>query len=304
MKDTLSLPLLIGTALVVTALWGFNFVVIAVGVREVPPLLLACLRFTLAAVPAVFFVRRPKVGWRLLVGYGLFLGVGEFGLLFTAIRWGAPAGLSSVILQSQAFFTALLAVAFFGERFRWHHAVGLVVSGAGLALMGWTKTPKGGLTMPLSALVLLILAALMWAAANLLTKKMGRVDTLGLMVWSSLVPPLPLLAMSWGFEGGGAVLTALRHLGWLSLGAIAYLAFLSTLVGYGLWNWLIVKKGASAVAPFSLLVPVFGISSAWLVLGETLTASHLAAVGLILGGLAVHVFGGRVAMESLFQRAK
>ena len=304
MKDTLSLPLLVGTALVVTALWGFNFVVISVGVREVPPLLLACLRFVLAAFPAIFFVRRPKVNWRLLIAYGLFLGVGQFGCLFTAIRWGAPAGLSSVILQSQAFFTALLAVAFFGERFRWHHAVGLVVSGAGLALMGWTKTAKGALTVPWPALVLLILAALMWAAANLLTKKMGRIDTLGLMVWSSLVPPLPLFALSWGLDGGPAVLTALRHLGWLSLGAIAYLAFLSTLVGYGLWNWLIVKKGASAVAPFSLLVPVFGISSAWLVLGETLTPTHLAAAGLILGGLAVHVFGGRVAMNARFQRAK
>jgi len=304
MKDALPLPLLIGTAFVVTALWGFNFVVIAVGVREIPPLLLACLRFVLAAFPAIFFVRRPKVSWRLLIAYGLFLGVGQFGCLFTAIRWGAPAGLSSVILQSQAFFTALLAVAFFGESFRWHHAVGLVVSGTGLVLMGWAKTPKGGLSMPLSALVLLLLAAFMWAAANLLTKKMGRVDTLGLMVWSSLVPPLPLFALSWAFDGGGAVLTALRHLGWVSLGAIAYLAFLSTLVGYGLWNWLIVKKGASAVAPFSLLVPVFGISSAWLVLGETLTPSHLVAAGLILGGLAVHVIGGRVAMEALFQRAK
>jgi O-acetylserine/cysteine efflux transporter len=304
MKDTLSLPLLVGTALLVTALWGFNFVVIAVGVREVPPLLLACLRFVVAAVPAVFFVRRPKVDWRLLVSYGLFLGVGEFGLLFLAIRWGAPAGLSSIILQSQAFFTALLAVAFFGESFRWHHALGLVVSGAGLVLMGWARTPKGGLTMPLSALVLLLLAALMWAAANLLTKKMGRVDALGLMVWSSLVPPLPLFALSWGVDGGGAVLAALRHLGWLSLGSIAYLAYLSTLVGYGLWTWLIVKKGASAVAPFSLLVPVFGISSAWLVLGETLTPSHLAAAGLILAGLAVHVFGGRVALKPPFQKGK
>jgi O-acetylserine/cysteine efflux transporter len=303
-KDTLPLPLLVGTALLVTALWGFNFVVISVGVREVPPLLLACLRFVLAAVPAVFFVRRPKVDWRLLVSYGLFLGVGEFGLLFTAIRWGAPAGLSSIILQSQAFFTALLAVAFFAESFRWHHAVGLAVSGAGLALMGWTKAPKGGLTMPLPALAMLLLAALMWAAANLLTKKMGQVDALGLMVWSSLVSPLPLFALSWWFEGRRAVMAALSHMGWVSLGSIAYLAFLSTLVGYGLWTWLIVKKGASAVAPFSLLVPVFGISSAWLVLGETLTESHLAAAGLILSGLAVHVFGGRLAMDSLFQRAR
>lgn len=293
MKDSLSPAVLWGTALVVTALWGFNFVVIAVGVREVPPLLLACLRFVLAAVPAVLFIRRPQVPWKLLVWYGLFLGVGQFGFLFTAMKWGAPAGLSSVILQAQAFFTAVLAVAFLGEKFRWNHGVGLLVAGAGLVLMGWTKTPAGGFIVPWAALALLILAALMWASANIVAKKIGRVDTLGLMVWSSLIPPVPLFLLSWLLEGGDAVTAALTGLSPLSWGALAYLAFLSTLLGYGLWNWLIGKKGPSAVAPFSLLVPVFGVTSSWLVLGEALTAEHLAAAGLILAGLAIHVFGGR-----------
>lgn len=281
------------TALVVTALWGFNFVVIAVGVRDVPPLVLAALRFVLAAFPALLFVKRPAIGWKKLVAYGLFLGVGQFGLLFTAIQVGAPAGLSSVILQAQAFFTALLAVAFVGEKFRWNHGVGLVIAGAGLVLMGWTKTPTGDWSVPWVALVMLLGAALMWASANVVAKTMGKVDTLGLMVWSSLVPPLPLLALSAVFEGPTALVDTLAHFSWLSFGAVAYLAFLSTLVGYGLWNWLIVKKGASAVAPFSLLVPVFGVTSAWMVLGEALTLGHLAAAALILGGLAVHVFGTR-----------
>jgi O-acetylserine/cysteine efflux transporter len=293
MEKPLSLPVLVTTALVVTSLWGFNFVVIAVGVRDVPPLLLACLRFVLAAVPAVYFVKAPRTSWKLVFWYGMLLGVGEFGFLFTAIRWGAPAGLSSVILQSQAFFTALLATVFLGEKFRWNHAVGLVVAGAGLALMGWTKSPTGAFTIPWPALVLVIAGAVMWAGANILTKKMGSVDALSLMVWSSLVPPLPLLALSWWLEGPGAISASLGHFSLLSLGAVAYLAFLSTLVGYGLWNWLIVKKGASTVAPFSLLVPIFGVTSAWLCLGESLTAAHLVAAGLIFVGLAVHVFGGR-----------
>jgi len=293
MKDNLSSAALWGTALLVTALWGFNFVVIAVGVREVPPLLLACLRFVLAAVPAIFFVRKPDVPWKLLVWYGLFLGVGQFGFLFTAMKWGAPAGLSSVILQAQAFFTALLAVRFLGEKFRWNHGVGLVIAGAGLVLMGWTKTPAGEFSVPWTSLVLLILGALMWASANIVAKKMGKIDTLGLMVWSSLIPPIPLFLLSWTLEGGEAITGALSHLSLLSWGSVAYLAFLSTLLGYGLWNWLIGKKGPSAVAPFSLLVPVFGVTSSWLVLGEALTPAHLAAAGLILAGLAVHVFGGR-----------
>lgn len=294
MKDTLSPAALWGTALLVTALWGFNFVVIAVGVREVPPLLLACLRFVLAAVPAIFFIRKPAISWKLLLWYGLFLGVGQFGFLFTAMKWGAPAGLSSVILQAQAFFTAFLAVLFLGDKFRWNHGVGLVIAGAGLVLMGWTKTPAGDFTVPWTSLVLLLLGALMWASANIVAKKMGKIDTLGLMVWSSLVPPIPLFLLSWTLEGGDAVTGALLHFSLLSWGSVAYLAFLSTLLGYGLWNWLIGKKGPAAVAPFSLLVPVFGVTSSWLVLGEALTPAHLAAAALILAGLAVHVFGGRI----------
>jgi O-acetylserine/cysteine efflux transporter len=294
MKDSLPRSVLVVTALVVTALWGFNFVVIAVGVEGVPPLFLACLRFVLAAFPALLFVKKPAVSWPMLIAYGMFLGVGQFGLLFSAIKLGAPAGLSSVILQAQAFFTALLAVAFLGEKFRWNNAAGLVIAGAGLVLMGWTKTDTGLASVPWVGLVMLLLAALMWAVANILARKMGPVDTLGLMVWSSLVPPLPLLALSWWLEGGDAIVGSLTHFSWLSAGSVAYLAFLSTLVGYGLWNWLISKRGASDVAPFSLLVPVFGVSSAWLVLGETFTPGHWAAAGLILAGLAVHVFGGRL----------
>jgi O-acetylserine/cysteine efflux transporter len=294
MKDSLSTATLVGLALIVTALWGFNFVVIAVGVKDVPPLLLACLRFILAAFPALFFVKKPAISWPMLIAYGLFLGVGQFGLLFSAIKLGAPAGLSSVILQAQAFFTALLSVAFLGERFRWNNAVGLLIAGAGLVLMGWTKTDAGLASVSWVGLVMLLLAALMWAIANILARKMGPVDTLGLMVWSSLIPPLPLLALSWWLEGGDAIAASLTHLTWISAGSVAYLAFLSTLVGYGIWNWLISKRGASAVAPFSLMVPVFGVSSAWLVLGEVFTPGHWAAAGLILLGLAIHVFGSRL----------
>ncbi len=294
MKDWLPLSALVATALVVTALWGFNFVVIAVGVHDVPPLLLACLRFILAAFPALLFVKKPAVSWPMLVAYGLFLGVGQFGLLFTAIKVGAPAGLSSVILQAQAFFTALLAVFFLGERFRWNNALGLLIAGSGLVLMGWTKTDDGLASVPWAGLAMLLVAALMWAVANVLARKMGKVDTLGLMVWSSLIPPLPLLALSYWLEGPEAIAASLTHFTWLSAGSVAYLAFLSTLVGYGLWNWLISKRGASAVAPFSLLVPVFGVSSSWLVLGEVFTPGHWLAAGLILAGLAIHVFGGRL----------
>jgi O-acetylserine/cysteine efflux transporter len=284
----------IAAALLTAALWGFNFTVIKVGVAGVPPILLACLRFALSAFPAVLFVKRPAAPWGLLAAYGLFLGVGQFSLLFTAIKLGAPAGLSSIILQSQALFTAVLAAIFLGERIRLHNLLGMLVAGAGLLVIALSGDGSAGaLTVPLAAMVLG--AAFFWAAANIAAKRMPKNDGLGLVVWSSLFSPLPLLGLSLAFEGPDRIAAALTGLSVLSVGALAYLVLASTIFGYGVWNHLIMRHGAARIAPFSLLVPVFGVSSAALVLGERFTAADAAASVLVLGGVAIHVFGGRLA---------
>jgi O-acetylserine/cysteine efflux transporter len=289
----------------VTAIWGFNFVVIAVGLQGVPPLLLAALRFLLAAVPAVFFVPFPRASWKLVAAYGLALGVGEFGLLFTAMAFGAPAGLSSIILQAQAFFTAILAAFLTREPLRFNHAAGMVLAFGGLALIALAQGggAPGVRGVPVLPFVLLVLAALLWALANIIARKAGPVNALGLMVWSSLASPLPLLGLSLWLEGPALILDSLRSISLNSVAAIAYLAFISTLAGYGVWNHLIARRGAAAIAPFSLLVPVFGVSSAALCLGERLAPLHLAAAGLILAGLAIHVFGGRLGARVRRARA-
>ncbi len=279
----------------VTVIWGFNFVIIAVGVKDVPPLFLACLRFVLAAVPAVFFIRRPAAPFLSIAAYGLVLGVGEFGLLFCAIKMGASAGLTSLILQSQAFFTALLAAMFLKETFRPRHGVGMLLAFGGIGLLVYMKfTGTSSLAMPLPALLMILLAALMWAVANILAKKMGRINALGLMVWSSLFSPLPLLGLSFLIEGPKAVGSAILGMSFISLGAIAFLAFVSTLLGYGLWNYLIAKNGASTIAPFSLLVPVSGVFFSALLMGERFSPGSLLAAGIIFLGLLVHVFGRKL----------
>jgi O-acetylserine/cysteine efflux transporter len=280
------------TALAIAAVWGFNFVVIKVGVDHVPPLLLAALRFLFSALPGVLFVRRPRARWTLVVAYGLFLGVGEFGLLFTAIKLGAPTGVSSLILQSQAFFTALLAATFLGERFRLATALGMLIAGLGLALIGWQASRPGawGGHFALS-LALLILAALMWAVANVLAKRIGDVGALNLLVWSSLAAAPPLALLSLWLEGPARIAGALRSLSWLAVGTVAYLVVLSTLFGYGAWNRLIVKYGAARVAPFSMLVPILGVTSGTVFLGERFTFWHALAALFVLLGLALHAFG-------------
>lgn len=285
---------LLPTAVAVTAIWGFNFIVIKVGTDHVPPLLLAALRFLLVSLPALAFVARPAAPLLAVAAYGLVFGVGEFGLLFTAIKLGAPTGMSSLILQSQAFFTALLAAAFLKEQFSRYSAIGSLIAASGLVLIGWKDNQPGAWGGHfVVALTFLLGAGLMWAAANILARKIGKVGGLSLVVWSSLASPLPLFGLSWLLEGPDAIASAVASLSWLSVGALAYLVVLSTWCGYGAWNQLIVQHGAGRVAPFSMLVPIFGVSAGAVFLGEPFSVWHAAAALLVLLGLTLHAFGER-----------
>jgi O-acetylserine/cysteine efflux transporter len=280
-------------AFVVILAWGVNFVVIKVGLHGVPPMLLGALRFTLAAFPAVFFVKRPSVPLRWLFAYGLSISLGQFAFLFYAMYVGMPAGLASLVLQAQAFFTLIFAAMFLRERIRAANLVGLVIAAGGLALIGL----QGGHAMTFAGFALTLVAAAMWALGNVVTKRMGRVDLVSLVVWASLIPPLPFLALSLVFEGPHRIEASLRSIPALSVFAIAYLAFVATLIGYSLWGKLLARYPASQVAPFSLLVPIIGLASAAVLLGEALTPMQIAGAALVMAGLAVNVFGGWIVQR-------
>lgn len=275
-------------ALVVIVVWGLNFVVIKVGLHDMPPMLLGALRFLLAAFPAVLLVKRPQLPLRWLLAYGLTISLGQFAFLFSAMSVGMPAGLASLVLQSQAFFTLMFAALLIGERLRPSNLLGLLVAAAGLLLIG----VQGDRNMTLAGFALTICAAAMWALGNVVTRKIGKVNLVGLVVWGSLVPPLPFLALSWLLEGPEAIGTALRGFGLDSLLVLAYLAFGATLLGYGLWSRLLSRHPASQVAPFSLLVPVVGLSSSALLLGERLDTLQLLGALLVMLGLLINVWGG------------
>ncbi|SDI02004.1 O-acetylserine/cysteine efflux transporter [Pseudomonas benzenivorans] len=275
-------------ALLVIGVWGLNFVVIKVGLHDMPPMLLGALRFLLAAFPAILFIRRPQLPLRWLLAYGLTISLGQFAFLFSAMAVGMPAGLASLVLQAQAFFTLLFAALMLGERLRAGNLLGLLVAAGGLLLIGL----QGERSMTLAGFVLTICAAAMWALGNIVTRKLGKVDLVGLVVWGSLVPPLPFLALSWWLEGPAAIESALRGIGLDSILVLVYLAFGATLLGYGLWSRLLSRYPVSQVAPFSLLVPVVGLSSAALLLDEHLGALQLLGALLVLLGLLINVWGG------------
>ncbi|WPC06469.1 EamA family transporter [Pseudomonas benzenivorans] len=275
-------------ALVVIIVWGLNFVVIKVGLHDMPPMLLGALRFMLAAFPAVLLVRRPQMPLRWLLAYGLTISLGQFAFLFSAMAVGMPAGLASVVLQSQAFFTLFFAVLLLGERLRVSNLLGLLVAAGGLLLIA----TQDDLSMTLAGFVLTLCAASMWALGNIVTRKVGKVNLMGLVVWGSLVPPLPFLALSWWLEGPQVMATALRGMGLDSILVLVYLAFGATLLGYGLWSRLLSRYLASQVAPFSLLVPVVGLSSSAMLLGERLGSQQMLGALLVMFGLLINVWGG------------
>lgn len=277
-------------ALLVTLIWGVNFVVIKVGLHDFPPLLFCALRFALAALP-LLVLRGPLPApfWR-IVQIGLLLGVLKFGVLFVAMHLGMPAGLSSLVLQSQVFFTILIAAALLGERPSPRALVGLALAAAGLVLIG-SERPLGD---SLLAFALVIVAALAWAFSNIATKRSGATDMLRLISWVSLIPPLPLLLLSWFFEGPEAIGAALSGITWEGAGALLYIAFLATTVGFALWSFLLRRYPASLVTPFALAVPISGLLAGWLFLGERLSERTLWACALVFAGLAVTVLPARL----------
>ena len=276
-------------ALAVAAVWGANFVLIAIGLRELPPVLFCALRYTACALPLVFFLPRPKVDPKLLVAYAAVQFVGQFVLLFSAIAVGLPAGLASLLVQTQAFFTMLLAVPLHGERPHRLQWGGAAVALAGVGAIG-THLPGDA---PVLGVVLVLCAALSWAIGNLLTKRLGHAEPKALVAWASLVAAPVLFAGSLAFEGPQRVGAALGAISPTGIGVVLANAYAATLFGYGAWSLLLRRYPAATVAPFSLLVPLFGIAcTAWW-LDEQLDGWTALAAALVLAGLALNLLGAR-----------
>ncbi|MCT4620154.1 MAG: EamA family transporter [Marinisporobacter sp.] len=279
-------------AFLVVTVWGANFTVIKLGLNGVPSMLLAVLRYVFTAFPAVFFVKRPAMEWKYCVAYGLTVGVGQFACLFYAMGIGMPAGIASVVLQSQALFTILFASVFLKEDVKRRQMIGLVVALLGLYLIGGNGGEGELFIIPTEAFLLTLAAAAFWSLSNIVVKyaakhtdsKGEKLDMLSVVVWSSLVPPIPLMGLALMFDSSQTLLHAISNLNGLSVFAILYLVFLATLFGYGTWGDLLVKYPAGRVAPLSLLVPITGLITARIVLEEKLALQQwLGCIVVILG---------------------
>lgn len=272
-------------AALVAVLWGVNFLAIHASLETFPPFLLVAIRFALIAVPTMLFVPRPHVPWRWLIGYGLGFGTIQFFGLYLGMHLGFPTGLSSLVLQSSAPFTVILGALLLRERLSGRRIVGVAAASAGLAIVGLSY----GVSAPLGPFLLVVLGGLGWAFGNLASRQAKTDKPLHLVLWMSVVPPLPMFALSLAVEGperiGDAFATSLHAdaiPAWIGL---AYTIILGTLLGSGLWVWLMARHPASTVAPFSMLVPVVGIATSALVLGERPSVWQLLGGALVVGGV-------------------
>lgn len=285
-------------ALLIVIVWGVNFIAIKLGVGEVPPLMLTCLRFVFTALPAILFFARPKVSWWALAAFGTLLGTVKFGLVFSAIKFGMPAGLTSLVMQLQVFFTFGLAFLLLRERPTPLQYLGAGIAFAGIAVFALERAQGAAL----GPFLMIIAAAFAWGCANIVVKKAGqrdiKVDMLAFLVWSSLFSPLPLALLSIWLEGVPAIVASLTPPSLVAIASLAFIVGPSTLFAFAMWNALLQKYPTSTVAPFALLVPVIGILSGVLILGEPFSMIALTGSAIVFFGLIVNVYGDRIFGKS------
>ncbi|MBX3608751.1 MAG: EamA family transporter [Hydrogenophaga sp.] len=278
----------------VVVIWGLNFVVMKLGLQSLSPMLLGALRFAAAALPFLLFVRPPPLPWRFIAGYGLAQGLGQFGFLFLGLKLGMTAGMASVVMQTQAFFTLALAVPLLHERARAHQWLGLVVALAGLLLIAAAHGEGPG-QMTLAGFVLTLSAAFMWAVSNLVARRasqVARYEPFPFIVWSSVFPIVPFCLLALWTEGPSVVAQQLAGMGVGAWFAVLYLALGATLLAYSLWTRLLQRHAAARVTPFSLLVPVVGLWAAWAAYGEAPVLQQWLGAAAVLGGLVINQIGG------------
>ncbi len=269
-------------ALVVTV-WGFNFVVIQWGMRGVPALLFAAIRFTVVLIPAVFLVPKPDAPWRTILGVGAFMSLGQFALLYSSMHAGMPPGLAALVLQSQVILTIVFAAGVLRERPTTAQVAGVALGSVGLVVVA---VGRGG-HVTVGALVLCLLAGVSWAVGNVISRSSGIRGGLSLTVWSAVVVPVPLFVLSLLLDGPAAVGDALAGFGWRNVASTAYTACLASLFGYAIYNGLLSRYPSSAVVPWALWGPVVAMAAGWALLDQRPNGAELTGGGLLLVGVLI-----------------
>ncbi|MDI1352731.1 MAG: EamA family transporter [bacterium] len=276
-------------ALLVVVVWGINFIFVKLGLEEISPFLLCALRFLLASVPAVFFIKPPRASFTIIAAYGLIMFALQFSLIFLGMNAGMTPGMASLLMQVQVFFSIFFAVIFLGEE----PSLGQIV-GAGVAFLGiGVVALHFDHNVSLLGFVLIMAGAASWGVGNLLTKKIKTPNFIAVIVWSSFVACLPMFLLALIFEGPSSFVYTYHHLSGKGISALFYIVYVSTWVGYGVWNWLLSRYPIGTIVPFNLLIPIVGILSSIIVFDEPFQLWKLLACILVISGLCINILSTR-----------
>lgn len=289
-KDTL-------LGLLIIIIWGINFVVIVWGLDGLPPLLMGALRFALVFSVGFLFVKKPNIPLKWLAAYGLVISFGQFAFLFSAMSLGMPAGLASLVLQSQALFTLIFAALLLKEQVKFAQILAMLVAGLGLYTIASTgeDTAMTGIGFALT-----IMGASCWALGNIVNRvinKRGFKPGVDLVIWSAWIPAIPFAISSYFIEGPDLIIESLIGFNWVSFFALAYLAVAASIVGYSLWSYLLGQYPAAQVAPLTLGVPIVGITASAFFLNETISTTQWVGSALVLFGLVINAFGEKLTVR-------
>lgn len=279
----------------VAVMWGLNFIAIHASLEHFPPMFLVALRFAVIAVPTLLLVPRPQVELRWLVGYGVGFGTLQFLFLYWGMAAGMPAGLASLVLQASAPFTVLIGATVLRDRVSQRQLAGVLLACAGLAVVGWQRAESSAVV----PFLLVLAGAFGWAIGNVCNARAKAQNPLHMTLWMSVVPPVPMLVVALLFEGPSRISDSLTNWGSPTAApaviGLAYTVLIGTLAGSGIWTWLMARHPAGVVAPFSMLVPVVGMSAAWVLLGEAVSAGELLGAAVVVAGVLLGSRRGRTA---------
>jgi O-acetylserine/cysteine efflux transporter len=276
--------------LLVIIVWGINFIFVKLALDEISPLLLCALRFLLASVPAIFFVKPPNIPFKMVAAYAFFMFGLQFSLVFMGMHVGMTPGMASLLMQVQVFFSMFFAVLMFGEQPKMGQVLGALVSFGGIGLVALHFDQH----VSFLGFLCILGAAASWGIGNLVAKKMKATNLIAVIVWGSFIICLPMFAAALLIEGPHAMVSAYHHLTWKGGSALLYIVYVSTWVGYGVWNWLLERYPVNVVVPFTLLIPLVGILSSILVFGEPFQLWKLVAGILVISGLCINIVSTRL----------
>lgn len=283
----------IALVILVTIIWGLNFIFVKTALDELSPFMLSALRFILASIPFVFFIKPPKINFLWVMLYGLIMFALQFTLLFFSMRAGMSPGLASIILQVQIFFSMFYAAVLWKELPSIWQIIGALISFIGIGLVATHLDNQ----ITVTGFLLALAGAAAWGLGNVINKSIGQVNTMALVVWGSFTAAIPMILLCLSIDGVDAITASYHKLNYKGISSVLYIVYISTLIGYGSWSWLLNRYTVSAVVPFTLLIPIFGMLSAILILGEPFYAWKLWAGILVVGGLGVNLLGARLFVK-------